>query len=212
MEIIKISEITKQRSRILLDTEESFVLYKGEIRLLKLKEGMELRQDTYDNIMKGILPKRCKMRAMNLLKERSYTSYNLKKKLSDGGYPENVVDDTLAYVTSFGYVNDLSFAKAYIEQQEKAHTRAEITNKLLTKGISKKLTDEAYYELGLEREEYSEESSAELETELIKKTLKKRGFSGLETYEEKQKALAYFYRRGFDIDKVRRIMEDYNTD
>lgn len=208
MLVLNIVEIDKRRLRILLDTEESFVLYKGEIRTLKIKAGEELSEDTYNSITKGILPKRAKMRAMNLLKDRNYTSYNLKKKLLEGGYPDYVATEALDYVKSYGYVDDLKYAMMYIKEQESSRTRQEIKQKLLFKGISVKLTDEAYRLLGEEREEYGESDASEIEYELIGKTLRKKGFTGNEDYEEKQKLLSYFYRRGFDIDKVRKVMED----
>ncbi|MBP5624426.1 MAG: regulatory protein RecX [Lachnospiraceae bacterium] len=208
MLVISIKEINKQRERILLDTEESFVLYRSEIRTLKIKEDCELSQENYDKIVKGILPKRCKMRAMNLLKERNYTVYQLKKKLMDGGYPEYIVNDTIDYVSSFGYVDDLKYAMAYIGEKESSYSRSEIKQKLLSKGISGRVTEEAYSKLGLEREEYGEEDSSGIEYELILKTLKKKGYSADLDYESKQKVLAYFYRRGFDMDIVRKAMEE----
>ncbi len=207
MTVVSITDITKQRQRVLLDTEESFVLYKSEIRTLKIREGSELSEDAYYKIVKGILPKRCKMRAMNLLKERSYTTYNLKRKLLDGGYPESIVNDTIDYVVSFNYVDDLRYAKMYIEEKESRLSRNEITRKLLSKGIGTDLTDEAYAQLGIEREEYNETGTAAIEEDLIKKTLVKKGYDSSMDYQDKQKILAYFYRRGFDIDKVRHIMD-----
>lgn len=210
MLVVSITEINKQRSRILLDSEESFVLYKGEIRLLKIKEGQELSSETYNSIVKGILPKRCKMRAMNLLQERNYTEYSLKKKLLDGGYPDYVATEALDYVKSFGYVDDLKYAQMYIKEKEGTRSKPEITQKLLAKGISPRITDEAYRLLGEERDEYGEENSSEIEYELIRKTIKKRGGCP-DNYEDRQKTLAYFYRRGFDIDKVRKVMEEMSN-
>jgi regulatory protein len=208
MLVISIKEINKQRERVLLDTEESFVLYRSEIRTLKIKEGVELSLENYDKIVKGILPKRCKMRAMNLLKERNYTVYQLKKKLFDGGYPEKIVNDTIDYVASYGYVDDLKYAMAYIGEKEGSYSRSEIKQKLLSKGIDLRVTEEAYFRLGREREEYNEEDSGGIEYDLILKTLKKKGYDRDLDYESKQKVLAYFYRRGFDMDKVRKAMEE----
>jgi len=212
MIITSITEVNKQRSRISLETEESFVLYKGEIRMLKLKEGQDLSEEDYDKIMRGVLPKRCKMRAMNLLKERRYTSYGLKKKLLDGGYPEEVCDEAIRYVSSYGYVNDFSYAMDYIKEQQESRSIREIKQKLMTKGIQSVIIEQAMKELGEERETYNEESQKEIEENLIMKTLKKRNFSKDTSYEDKQKLLAYFYRRGFDIDSVRRTMDRFTED
>lgn len=212
MVITSITEVNKQRSRISLETEESFVLYKGEIRMLKLKEGQELSEEDYDKIMRGILPKRCKMRAMNLLKERRYTSYGLKKKLLDGGYPEEICDEAIRYVSSYGYVNDFAYAMDYIKEQEESRSIREIKQKLMSKGIQNVIIDQALKELGKEREEYNEESQKEIEERLIIKTLEKRNFSVDSSYEDKQKLLAYFYRRGFDIDSVKKAMDRFSQD
>lgn len=212
MVITSITEVNKQRSRISLETEESFVLYKGEIRMLKLKEGQELSEADYDKIMRGILPKRCKMRAMNLLKERRYTSYGLKKKLLDGGYPEEICDEAIRYVSSYGYVNDFAYAMDYIKEQEESRSIREIKQKLMSKGIQNVIIDQALKELGKEREEYNEESQKEIEERLIIKTLEKRNFSVDSSYEDKQKLLAYFYRRGFDIDSVKKAMDRFSQD
>ena len=190
MVVVSISEINKQRSRILLDSEESFVLYKSEIRTLKIKEGEEMSPECYDSIMKGVLPKRCKLRAMNLLKERSYTTYNLSKKLLDSGYPKSIVEDTMAYVASFGYVDDLKYAMAYITEKGSSYSKSEMKQKLLSKGISGRLFDEAFLKINAEREEYGEDTYDETEYELIVKTLKKRGLFNVSDYEEKQKILA----------------------
>ncbi len=209
MKIVSITEITKTRLRISLETEESFVLYKGDVRILKLKENTELSDEQYATIMNGILPKRCKMRAMNLLKDRNYTSYGLKKKLLDGGYPERICDDTLSYVISYGYINDLQYAIDYIKSRENSHSVREIKQKLQMRGITQNDISRAFLQLGTEREEFGESSSGELEEMLIRKTLEKRHFSSDTDYEEKQKLLAYFYRRGFGVDRVRRVMDTY---
>ena len=209
MEIVSIEDITNKRVRILLDTGETFALYKGEVRLLHIKEGQDMLKETYDEIMKGILPKRAKNRALNLLKERNYTVYQLTRKLLDGGYPKNIARDAVCIMVEEGLVNDFNYAKSYIESKENSHSRNEIVLKLSSKGIEKEIIEEAFEALNLERDEFDEESSVEIEEKLIKKTLEKRKFSIDSTYEEKQKLLAYFYRRGFDIEKVRKIMDNY---
>mgnify|MGYP001143073061 FL=1 len=77
MTVTKITEISKSRMKIEIDGETTFVLYKGEIRNGKIKEGEELEEKAYEEIMTKILPRRAKMRALNLLKGRSYTEAQL---------------------------------------------------------------------------------------------------------------------------------------
>ena len=209
MLINSIEPVTKDRSKIILDTGESFVLYKGELRLLKLKENGELPVENYNQIMKTVLPKRAKLRCLNLLKSKSYTEYQLKKKLFDGGYPETVIDEAIEYIKSFGYVNDKDYAVDYIKYHREQQSRKELYLKLSQKGIQKETLDNAFNEVYGSYREAKEDPSFN-EIELIIKTLKKRGFTGTESYEDRQKILAYFYRRGFEMDMVYKAMDTFD--
>ena len=71
MTVTDIKEVTKSRVKIEIDRESSFVLYKGELRIYGIREGQDLTEENYNLIMKEVLPKRAKLRAMNLLKSRS---------------------------------------------------------------------------------------------------------------------------------------------
>jgi len=208
MLIEAIDEISKDRSRITLDTGEQFVLYKGELRLLKLKVSSEITNEMYRNIMEVVLPKRAKLRSMNLLKSKPYTEYQLTKKLRDGGYPEDVINEAVEYVKSYGYINDKQYALNFIREQTERRSKKELYQKLQQKGIGKEVLDAAFNET---YGSYKDACEAEYdEKAVIMKTLKKKGFTGEETYEERQKLLSYFYRRGFDLDAVYGAMESYN--
>ncbi|MBR6309276.1 MAG: regulatory protein RecX [Lachnospiraceae bacterium] len=206
MLIESIEPVSKDRSRVKLEGGHEFVLYKGELRILKLKEGADLSDEVYRNIMETVLPKRAKLRALNLLKARAYTEYGLKKKLAEGGYPDSVSDIAIAYVKSYGYINDRQFALDYLSDQSAKRSKKELYQKLSSKGISKEILDGAFAEVYGSYKDAREESSFD-ETDVIVKTLKKRGFTGNESYEERQKLLAYFYRRGFEMDSVYKAMD-----
>ena len=101
MKVTQIVEISKTRSKIYIEQEFAFVLYKGELRLYHVREGEELSEENYFKIMEEVLPKRAKLRAMNLLKDREYTTAQLRTKLRQGFYPENIIEEALSYVSSF---------------------------------------------------------------------------------------------------------------
>jgi len=206
MLISNIEPVTKDRSRITLEDGQQFVMYKGELRLFAMKAGTALSDEHYHQIMTVVLPRRAKLRMMALLKQRDYTGYQLSSKLLEAGYPREVVDEALAYVKSFGYVDDRRYVQDYIKSQCKTHSRKEIIQKLSQKGIEHNLIDDVYSELTDEAEQFRECNVAE--RDLILKTLNKRGFTGNESYEDRQKMLAYFYRRGFSMDEVYRAMDE----
>lgn len=195
--VAQIEESTRSRVRIVLEDGVSFVLYKGERRRYHLSEGKEITQEAYKEIMEEVLPKRAKLRAMNLLKARAYTEKQLFDKLEAGGYPGKVVEEAMAYVRSYGYTDDRQYASDFVEYNKARKSRAVLFRDLLKKGIPQDLIEEAW-------KEHASENEGELEREQILSWMKKKNFIISEaTFAEKQKFSAFLYRKGFQIDAIR---------
>lgn len=197
MTVTKITEVSKSRIQVMTDDESAFVLYKGELRTYQLKEGEEIPKDAYREIMETVLPRRAKLRAMNLLKTRAYTVKQLTDKLRDGGYLEKIVKQAIDYAASFGYLDDRQYALDYIEYHKENKSRTKIIHSLIQKGIPKEIIEETW-------EENAGEEGRCLEKEQILAWMKKKNFNPSDaTYEEKQKFSAFLYRKGFQIDTIR---------
>jgi regulatory protein len=205
MKITTIREFDKKRSEVLTDEALRFVLYNAEIRKLGLTEEEELAAEVLEEIMTVILPKRAKLRAMNLLKDRDYTESRLRSKLADGGYPEQVIDEAIAYVRSYHYIDDERYARDFIRGRMSRSSRARIRMDLKQRGIDQEIIDAAFEEI------YADELLAgeDPELEQIRRQIAKKHFdAGEAPWEEKQKFLAAMARKGFSPDKVRRVMEE----
>lgn len=146
MTVTEIAEISKSRSKVYLDQEFAFVLYKGELRLYNIREGAELTQEDYNTILHEVLPKRAKLRSMNLLKSREYTEEQLRRKLREGFYPEEVIEEAIEYVASYHYIDDLRFAMSYMTSYEGSRSRRRIEQDLKGKGISRETLQMAWTE------------------------------------------------------------------
>ena len=200
MTVTNITELSKSRVRIEIDHEFAFVLYKGELRLHKIEEGDEIEDAVYDRIMKDVLPKRAKLRAMNLLKNRTYTRTQLKDKLLQGGYPEQIADIAVDYVVSYRYVDDEQYVRDFIEYNREKKSRKRIQLDLMYKGISEQLFQDIWEEIAGDDEEV-------IEREQIIYWMNKKHFCPQEaTFEEKQKMMAFLYRKGFSINNIRSIL------
>ena len=200
MTVTNITELSKSRVRIEIDHEFTFVLYKGELRLHKIEEGEEIEDAVYDRIMKDVLPKRAKLRAMNLLKNRTYTKAQLKDKLLQGGYPEQIADIAVDYVVSYRYVDDEQYVRDFIEYNREKKSRKRIQLDLMHKGISEQLFQDIWEEIAGDDEEV-------IEREQIIYWMNKKHFCPQEaTFEEKQKMMAFLYRKGFSINNIRSIL------
>lgn len=200
MIVTGITEVTKSRSKIEIDDTFAFVLYKGELRIYGIVEGSELQEDVFREIMEKVLPKRAKLRAMNLLKQRNYTEYALKEKLRQGGYPEKVIAEALDYVKKFHYVDDKQYALDYIEYNKERKSRAKILQDLHQKGIDDTLLQKAW-------EEAAGEETGKLEKEQILYWIKKKQFDAESAdFKEKQRMMAFLYRKGFKVEDIRSVL------
>ncbi len=183
-----------------MDGEFAFVLYKGEIREYKLRVGEEMSQSAYDEVMTLVLPKRAKLRAMNLLQKKDYTEKQLRDKLSDGDYPAEFIDDAIAYVKSFNYIDDERYARDYIAYHMSSRSRNRIIQDLSAKGISKDIYQDILDEL------YQEDGDAELDQ--IKKLLIKKHYDPeITEFADKQKIMAFLMRKGYNSSDIRRAMD-----
>lgn len=203
MQITRIEELNKTRCKVYIEQEFAFVLYKGELRLYKVKEGEDLTEEAYNTIMTEVLPKRAKLRAMNLLQKREYTTSQLRDKLKQGFYPASVLEEALDYVASFHYIDDLRYATDYIRCNEQSRSRKRIEQDLQNKGISKDMISRAWME-------WEEQGGEQDEEAMIRKLLAKRGYdSDTADYSRRQKEAAFLMRKGFSGESIRRALHDY---
>lgn len=201
MQVTQIVELSKSRSKVYIEQEFAFVLYKGELRLYHIREGEELDEEDYRRIMDEVLPKRAKLRAMNLLKNREYTVAQLHSKLSQGFYPETVIQEALAYVDSYHYTDDLRYAVSYITYNGDRKSRKRIEQDLISKGISKETVVQAW-------NDWEEQGGASDELTMIRKLLEKKHYNPECTdYKEQQKLFAFLMRKGFSGEVIRKALQ-----
>lgn len=200
MVVKELNDLTKNRVNIVMEDGFSFVLYKGELRLYGINIGSEISACAYDEIMNTVLPKRAKLRAMNLLKVRPYTEKVLRDKLSEGGYPDQIVDAAIDYVASYHYVDDLQYAQDYIYTYKSRKNKKRIVTELSKKGVDRALIEEAF-------EKFEQEDDTDYEKEQILSFLNKKNFfQGNYDYQDRNKLLASLYRKGYSIELARKLM------
>lgn len=198
MLITQISELDKKRVMIRTDEGISFVLYKGEKRRFGLQEQEELSTEEYEEIRNEILIKRARKRAMFLLEKMDRTESQLRDKLRQGFYSEDIIDDAVSYVKSFHYIDDNRYAESYVRCQKERKSKRQIQRDLLQKGIKREIIEEAL------EAEYEPES----EEELILKWIEKRHYN-IENSDikEKQKMYQFLMRKGFRSEDILHILE-----
>lgn len=198
MEITKIQVLTKQKYRIFLDGESAFTVYKGELSRYHLEEGAVLPPEVYEELVNGVLKKRATLRAMHILERTDKTEAQLRKKLEESEYPKEAVESAIAYVTSYGYLDDRRYAKHYIEWKKQGKGKARLKMELAQKGISREIIEEV-----LESTDFGE--TREMIRQII---LKKRKTNIPMNEKEKQRLYGFLMRKGFASSDILAVMRE----
>lgn len=200
MIVTQITGMTRARYKIYVDDQFAFVLYKGELREFGMEEGKEISEECYQQIVTKLLPQRAKKRALNLLKERDYTRRQLRDKLQQGDYPLSCIDEAIAYVESYGYVDDSRYARDFILYHLESKSRTRIEQDLMKRGIGKDIVDNIFAEL-------EAEGTRQDEMAMIVQLLKKKKYDvHTATWQDKQKMYGFLYRKGFHGDAIGRAL------
>ncbi len=209
MIITSISEWRKGKYLISLNDEPAFVLYRSEVRRFYLKEGEELDQDIYERIVNEVLIKRAKSRTLHILDRYDKTEKELRDKLKEGMYPEEVIDTAVDAAKCGKYLDDMRYAVQYIYEKSSRKSRRMIEADLINKGVSKECIDEAF----LRNTEDNEENGSDPETGLILKLIKKRCPEPGEIDQESEKKLfRYLTGKGFEFGKIKKILSLYREE
>lgn len=198
MEITKIQALTKQKYRIFLDGESAFAVYKGELSRYHLEEGAVLPPEVYKELVNRVLKKRATLRAMHILERTDKTEAQLRRKLEESEYPKEAVESAIAYVTSYGYLDDRRYAEHYIEWKKQGKGKARLKMELVQKGISREIIEEV-----LESTDFGE--TREMIRQII---LKKRKTDIPMNEKEKQRIYGFLMRKGFSSSDILAVMRE----
>lgn len=200
MIVTQMAGLSRSRYKIYVDGQFAFILYRGEARELAIEEGKEISEACYRQVMTELLPKRAKKRAMNLLVSKDYTSGQLREKLRQASYPDACIDEAVAYVESYGYVDDLRYAKDYITYHLEDKSRTRMEQDLMRKGIAKDTIRAAFDQL-------EQTGARQDEMAMIRRLLEKKKYDvRTATMQDRQRMYGFLYRKGFHADAISRAL------
>ena len=178
----------KNRNKVVLDNEEKFLLYKGDIRKFKLESNQEISKVTYNEI-KQLLYERGKERALYILDKTFKTEKQIKDKLIQGMYPEDVIKRILEFLKKYDIINDKRYASMYIEYKGKTRSG---------RGISQDIISESF-----ESTDYSDADS-------LKKIIDKRAKRyNLDDRKDLQKLYQYLMGKGYKYSDIKNELSEY---
>lgn len=196
MRLLEMNPKEKGKVQLVFDTSESMVLYKKEVGSLGLTEGMEICETLYEQMYHEILGKRVTKRAMYLLQRQDRTEEQLRRKLADSAYPQELIDNAIAYVKSFHYIDDERYARTYVRLNQERKSKNRMRMDLLGRGVPGELVESAL------------EEEAEVEPEALIRALVEKRHYDIEhaTPAQMQKMYRFLLGRGFLSSEIRRVL------
>ena len=195
MYITELTRLSGKRSKklmIRLDDGSRIQIYCGEADKYGLSEGAQITDDKWEQLMKEVFIPRARSRAMHLLERQDRTRHNLIQKLQEGGYPQRAIDEAVAYVESYHYIDDMRYASSYVRYHQYGKSRRRITMDLRSKGVSQEIIEEA-----LDREFVTSE------VDMIRSIIRKRGYDPAQKdMKQKQKLYRFLLGRGFSYEDI----------
>lgn len=203
MLITQIVPLQKGRSKIYIENDFAFVLYKGEICKYGISENAILKEEDYREILTEILPKRARNRALNLLDKKDYTTEEIRRKLREGLYPEEIIEDAVLWLTDLGFLDDERYAMRYVELHYSSDSKRNILQKLSLRGIGKDVILSS-----LDAYEAEHPDSGERETLLA--YMQRKNINPCEmSQEEIYKKQAALMRKGFSYEIISDVFRHF---
>ena len=136
----------------------------------------------------------CRDSALKLISFKDRTEKELKDRLSEKGYEENEIEETVEFLKEYKYLDDEKYAKSLCIDcvNIKKWGKSRIFSELMRRGIPREIADAAVAENACDE--------GSVIAEEIKKRFKN---SDLGNLKERSRIFSYFARRGFSPSQIR---------
>lgn len=190
----------KGKYKVYIDESYHFLLYLKDINKFGLCEGNEIPGDIYRDIYFNTVLRRGKQKALAILKYMDRTKQELILKLKQAEYTDNVIEEIMEYVIKFHFIDDTRYVSNYIRGRKDNKSKRQLITELSLKGIDKETINTVLLD------EYDSEEEA------VKKAVEKkcRNIDNL-SKEERIKLASYLYRKGYQMDLIRKYVYDYEN-
>ena len=183
--------------RLTVSNEKLYIDYD-----LYYENGFEVEGEIDFKAYKKILANdefnRAKNFALNKISYSQKSTYEVRQKLKEKNFSEDVIEKIIAYLASYGFLDDEAYVKAYIRDKDEVSNwaRGKIRFMLKRKHIDDKLIDDYIYLISDERE--AEKASFFADKKI------KNDFS----YDNRTKVFRHLASKGFDIDIINQVLNE----
>lgn len=190
--------LSGDRTLVMLEDGTGFPLYRKELDEFAVCEGRPLAPRMQEKIFRELLPKRARLCAMNYLQHMDRTEQQLRRKLQECCYPEEIAEQAVEYVRGYHYIDDVRYAVNYMTSHAEGKSLCRMEQELGRRGVSRESFQEALQQM----EPPDEEGQ-------IYRLLEKRHYSGAEAdRSETERTIRFLLRRGYSMSAIQHVLLD----
>ncbi|MCI1958771.1 MAG: recombination regulator RecX [Clostridia bacterium] len=188
------------RFSVFIDGEYSFSLIKEDLLFFKIKKDEEISKKTYDYIIDTVVYIKAQDAALKFLAHKMRTGKEIRRKLKEKEYSENVIEKVEKFLIKYNYINDFEYCLAYIRQSQKLKPLGSIAikQKLRFYGV-----DDSTIEKALSESDIDETGQA---SQLLDKKMSIMD-NGIDAA-KKRKLQDFLLRRGYSYDIIRTVFKN----
>lgn len=200
MLVTDLKRIDDKRFCLYLDYEAFGPLYASDIKRLKLIVGENTDAEKLTQFRKDYFFKRAMDKAIAAIKYSEKCEYDIRQKLQELCYDNEVIETTVEKLKKYKYVDDARYASVYVRSHINRKSRREITYALSAKKISDEWIEDAF-----------EENPLPDEREIVMRLIQKK-CPASELKDRRDKVIAYLLRKGYPYRLVATCVDDILRD
>lgn len=201
MKITHIKPQVKRPNRysVYIDGKYSFALSEAGLIDLKLQVGQELSAKALHGLKDQATYDKARSQALDQLSRRPRSQWELQQYLQRRQYDEEVIDQTITYLSERGYLNDVEFAQRWVENRRllKPTSRRRLRQELQQKRVSA-----ANINLALASDETDEQ-------QVLKSLIEKKRQQA--KYQDDLKLMQFLARQGFSYGDIRTVLDELSS-
>ena len=193
---------SKEVFEVIFEDETKLLLNYNIFEKYKVSVDMDFSEDEILEMKYFSDIERAKSRAINYISGKLKTKYEVRLKLKENDFAEDVIDEVLDILEKEEYLNDRVYCEIFIEDKKKlnGYGKNKIKSLLIQKGISKNI-----FEDFLDEFEYDEEFDNALKMGIKKLNLLS---NEEDKFKKKQKIINYLTYRGFGFDVINDVLKE----
>ena len=193
---------SKEVFEVVFEDETKLLLNYNIFEKYKVSVDMDFSENEIQEMKYFSDIERAKSRAINYISGKLKTKYEVRLKLKEKDFTEDIIDEVIDILEKEEYLNDRLYCEVFIEDKKQlnGYGKNKIKSLLIQKGVSKSV-----FENFLDEFEYEEEFDNALKMGIKKLTLLS---NEEDIFKKKQKLINYLAYRGFSFDVINDVLRE----